>query len=348
MRELDQIIAYLLEHAGCSIRYRVRRDLLSESVTSNAMRSLQEDILALSKVTKVFSTQQEDGFLGYELHGSYFKGFDANLMLLKRLGVSVDNPRIQRAKNALLEWKGTDDPFYRAGTTMDEYGRAGFKAVIANTLLDLECDEETHLIQEQIGLAVEAFAGAMTYGSIDEFARAAKYRGQDVRYYIKGSVFPDQNHIDILSKSVSWRNQANLQMVGKSYKHCYNLRKTYPQPLYINDGYFLGPFDRWWNFDRIDSVSGFGNQSIQFLWWLRRLEDPVYMPVSDFISYKKALTEWLSASDYKAFLPIDYTQKFKKYLSIESSWRKETSTQCDLILPAVMILGKRMKDDIAV
>ena len=159
---------------------------------------------------KVFESQQDNGFLGHEIHSGYFRGFDANLILLKRLGVALEDSRIQRAKQLLLRWIGTNDPFYRAGTKMDEYGRAGFKAVVANILLDLECDESIPQIQEQISLALEAFAGALQHGDINDFSKAAIFQGREVRYYIKGSRFPDQNHIDISSKSLTWRNQAKL------------------------------------------------------------------------------------------------------------------------------------------
>jgi hypothetical protein len=224
---------------------------------------------------------------------------------------------------------------------MDEYGRAGFKAVVASILLDLECDENSPQIQEQISLSLEAFAGALQHRDINDFSKAARFQGRNVRYYIKGARFPDQNHIDILSKSLTWRNQANMDLVARSYRHCYDLRKAYPKPLYIKAGYFIGPFDRWWQFDRIENIHDFCGESIQFLWWLRRLEDPKYLLVSNYISYKNTLLKWLSADDCKTYLPAEYVKQYKKYLSIERSWRSETAVQCDLIFPAVMGLCKR-------
>ncbi len=148
MRKLNETIAYLAAKAGSSIKYRIKRYVLNEELTSPEMASLQQDILSLDKVKKVLESQKDNGFLGYELHGGYFRGFDANLILLKRLGVALEHPKLQRAKNMLLGWSGSNDPFYRAGHIMDEYGRGGFKAVIANILLDFECDESAPQIQE--------------------------------------------------------------------------------------------------------------------------------------------------------------------------------------------------------
>ncbi len=42
-------------------------------------------------------------------------------------------------------------------------------------------------------------------------------RGVPCRFYVKGATFPASNHISILEKTFSWRNDENLAILEKSY-----------------------------------------------------------------------------------------------------------------------------------
>ena len=59
---LQQLIDFTMENASVNIQYRILKEIYNESVETNRMRELQENILELPKVKKAFATQQEDGF----------------------------------------------------------------------------------------------------------------------------------------------------------------------------------------------------------------------------------------------------------------------------------------------
>lgn len=224
----QRLVDFLLENAGASIRYRVKKEILHIPVESDEMQTLQSDILNLPRIKKAFSIQKEDGFIGSVIHGAYFDGFDSTVNLLKRYGVENSNPNMQRAKECLINWKDYErDHFYKAGNAMDEHGRGGFRAILADILVELGADESVPQIQEQIGNALNAFRGALNYTCVDDFSKKAKMKGAPCRYYIKGATFPASNHVSILEKTFSWRTPENLAMVDKSYWHCKEIMKDY-------------------------------------------------------------------------------------------------------------------------
>ena len=64
---------------------------------------------------------------------------------------------MQKAKECLINWKDYErDHFYKAGNAMDEHGRGGFRAILADVLVELGADENTPQIQEQIRNALNA------------------------------------------------------------------------------------------------------------------------------------------------------------------------------------------------
>ena len=87
-----KILDYLIENAPVNILYRVKKEILNESVTTSEMHALQEKICDLPKVKKAFSCQNAYGFFGTTLHGVYFDGFDSTVELLKKNGVELTNP----------------------------------------------------------------------------------------------------------------------------------------------------------------------------------------------------------------------------------------------------------------
>lgn len=343
---IQNLIDFLLENAGVSIRYRVKREILNVPVESEEMQKLQAEILDLPRVKKAFAVQKEDGFLGNVLHGGYYDGFDSTVNLLKRYGVEMDNPNLQRAKEALLNWEDYErDHFYKAGNAMDEHGRGGFRAVLADILVELGTDEFAPRIQEQIGIALEAFRGAMNYTSVDDFSKRATLRGESCRYYIKGATFPALNHISILEKTFSWRNPGNLAMVEKAYWHCKEIMRDYNDGfIYVNCGYFVGPFNYNWNTVHHEiTMQDFDTKPIDFAWFMRELAN---------VSNKKAifndenpyfiesLLKMIDSDNILETVSDEQLRLFKKYAAIEPSWRKKESIACDLYFPILLALSR--------
>lgn len=350
MKEPEKIctegIDFLLQNAPVNILYRTKKEILGEPVDTPEMQSLQEKITELPKVKKAFSVQNENGFFGTSLHGIYFLGFDSTVELLKKNGIEPDDPHLQKAKVCLDAWKDYEkDSFYQSGNAMDEHGRGGFRAIWAEQLLELGADESHPRIAEQIRLAMEAFSGALLHSSVDDFSKNAIFRGQPCRYYIKGAHFPAANHIRILEKTRSWRTEENLSMVRRSFAHCKEIMRDYHDGfLYVNCGYFVGPFNYHWNArkERI-TMERFENCPIDFAWFMKGLGSPsVSYPIFETPDngFSASLYEMLSDPHFIEKIGAEQMRMFKNYASIAPSWRKKESIACDILFPILRALQR--------
>ena len=343
----QSLIEFLLENAGSSIKYRVKREILTVPVESDEMQSLQAEILSLPRVKKAFAIQREDGFVGSVLHGAYFDGFDSTVNLLKRYGVEISNPNMQRAKECLLNWKDYErDHFYKAGNSMDEHGRGGFRAILADILVELGTDESVPQIQEQISNALNAFRGALNYICVDDFSKKATMKGVPCRYYIKGATFPASNHISILEKTFSWRTAENLAMIEKSYWHCKEIMKNYNDGIiYVNCGHFVGPFNyNWNNVHHEISMRDFDERPIDFAWFMRGLSTASQSKAifnDDNPYFVESLAKMIEPENILETVTDEQLRLFKKYAAIEPSWRKKESIACDFYFPILLGLSRK-------
>ena len=343
----QRLIDFLLENAGASIKYRVKKEMLNVPVGSDEMKELQSEILNLARVKKAFACQREDGFIGSVIHGVYFDGFDSTVNLLKRYGVEINNPHMQRAKECLINWKDYEkDHFYKAGNAMDEHGRGGFRAILADILVELGADESLLQIQEQINNALNAFRGALNYTCVDDFSKKATMKGVPCRYYIKGATFPASNHISILEKTFSWRTVENLAMVKKSYWHCKEIMKDYNDGnIFVNCGHFVGPFNYNWNsVHHKISMADFEARPIDFAWFMKGLQvvssgKTIFDDANPY--FKESLEEMIAGDDFVEKVTDEQLRLFKKYAAIEPSWRKKESIACDLYFPILLALSRK-------
>lgn len=349
MKTYMDIIEFILKYGSANLKYRVYKEILGEPCDSDKMMQLQEQILGLAKVKKAFSVQKESGFFGNVLHGGYFDGFDSTLDLLKRNGVEISNPNMQKAKEALLNWTDYDkDHFYKGGNSMDEHGRGGFRAIIADLLVELGCEETEPMIQTQIDYALEHFKGALLHSSIDDFTRPIRFQGKDCRYYIKDCKFPAENHIKMLSKTFSWRNEDNLDMVSKSYEYCKNIMRDYDGVIYINCGYLLGPFNHNWHSGIVDDVHKFDAHPIDFAWWMRSLASATKtqsITSEPTFGIGQGILDWITDEDVLSELTDEHLRLFKKYASLEPAWRKKESILCDIYFPIALGIKKVGMED---
>ena len=347
MKEIThQILGYLLDHAPVNILYRVKKEILHEAADCAEMRGLQENICALPKVKKAFACQDSRGFFGTTLHGVYFDGFDSTVELLKKNGVALSDPHLQKAKDALLHWNDFEnDHFYKAGHAMDEHGRGGFRAIWAEQLLELGADESHPMIREEIQNALNAFRGAIDYHSPDDFSKKATFRGEVCRYYIKGALFPSANHIKMLEKTLSWRTEEAVTMVRRSYAHCREIMRGYQDGvIYVNCGHFVGPFNYNWNFSCNQmTIRDFDDCPINFAWFMKGLGSAsVTYPVFDNQNphLAESLTAMLEDPSWIDSITEEQLRMFKNYASIAPSWRRREHLLCDLYFPMLLALHK--------
>ena len=344
--DFKKLVDFTFENSSANIRYRILRDIYNEPIDTDRMKKLQAEILKLPKVRKAFSVQREDGFIGNVIHGIYFYGFDSTVLLLKRYGVEVSEPRLQKAKEFLINWTDYEqDSFYKAGNAMDEHGRGGFRAILADQLVELGADEALPQIQSEISNALGAFKGALNYSSVDDFTKKAKFRGTPCRYYVKGVSFPAANHISLLEKTLSWRTDENLKTVKESYEHCKKIMKGYNDGvIYVNCGYFVGPFNHNWNCEPGPvSMQDFDADPIEFAWFMRGLSGAAktYSVFDeDNPHFAQSLAELIEDGNFVDKVSDEQLRLFKKYSSLQTSWRKKENISADLYFPVLLALKK--------
>ena len=330
-----QILDFLLTHASANIKYRINRDILGVPIETPEMQNLYEQILRLPKIKKAFSAQKENGFIGKESHGGFPGGFDTTLYEILRNGVELSHPVLQRAKQAVLNWQENPDEYYFHGCkAMEEAGRGGITAIVINLMIILQCDENTPFLQEQINLALKYFHGALEHKSLDDFSKEFTHNGQKLRYYIKNTTFPGRDNLHLLENTKSWRTPENETMVKKSLAHCKELMKDYIGCIFVKSPHIVGPFNiNWHPRGEILNLDEFRDEPIDFAWWMRGMWN-----AKPGCRVDKALTDWIFIDDILSVLPDKYVYMFKRYVSIEPSWRKTESKLCDFYMPALLVL----------
>lgn len=337
----EQIIQYLLNYAGDSIKYRLNRDILHVPADTTEMIPLQKSILNAPKVKKLLQNQHEDGWFGNELHGGSPPGVDVSVTALLSLGLDKNHSAFKKLINCLLNPTNSDNyrRWFRGGYSLDEDGRGGNKAVIAGCLAQLN-EEDNPIVKEQIDLSLKHFKGALEHKDISDFAVKTK---SGVLYYKKNALFPGANHIYLLSKTNSWRTRSNLDLVRKSFGHCFNLMKDeISAPTFKSGSHFVGPFNYDWHICdfQIDDVM---QDSYAFVWWLRTLYQSSTLclikdipPLYNSFSYLEEL--FYSGDIYKKQTTLS-KKRFKDIWSLETSWRKDKSMICDFVFSGLITLN---------
>jgi hypothetical protein len=98
----QELVDFLLENAGESIKYRLHCEILGTSINDPIMSQLQKRILKQRRVQKIFSHQHADGWIGDNIYGGIGAGLDASTFALRAYGVEANNEGSRRAKQALL------------------------------------------------------------------------------------------------------------------------------------------------------------------------------------------------------------------------------------------------------
>lgn len=337
---MENILSYLLEYGGCSIQYRIKREIMNANPASAELFTLQEKILSKPKVKKVISKRHPNGWIGNELHGRVGQGLDSSVSFLLDNGIVKDSDLMRGVVSALLNEK-EDMPYrttFRGGEALDAGGRGGNNAVKAGVLADL--GEEDHLIvRNEIKISLDYLRDSLKYKTIDDFSLINK-RG--IRYYKSDAHFPGANHLNILSAAHSWRTNENIELVKASLSHCLNIMRSHSPGIMFNSGsHFVGPFNFSWGLGNFN-INELDKDSYALVWWLRSLyklsKIGIVREVKELRKAYDYLFELVNSQDILKKQNEASLKRFKEILSVESSWRKQESILCDVMFYGVMIL----------
>lgn len=224
MTPLRRACDFLLAHANPSIRYRVRTEILGETVPSEERAALQAEVLAEPIITAIIACQKENGWLGNGFHGPNKDAgpFENQEVGTKYLGEKLPDrtaPVLVRAMEAFATIPLTDPCYRTRGKYYDEFKLAANGqniircACIARAGYDDRID-----ITPQIGLALNSFRRVLEVDSILDISRTVKSGGREKRVFNANERWPCYYHLDILAHTDSWKTPDNLHMLADAVR----------------------------------------------------------------------------------------------------------------------------------
>jgi hypothetical protein len=207
-----------LRASACpAIQYRIRKEILHQTVDQPEMVELQNIIPQGDAVKKVIDSQGSDGWLAWTFHG--YDSMESGLRLLCEKGIEADQPVLARALLALEKYtERLERGLSKVGKIFDDHGFGGAETIRAH-LFAHAGKEEGLLVQKQIEQALQVFKSAAQIKSLEEIYQP--YR--DKLIFRAGACWPSIYHLRLLAMSQSWRTPENRKMIGKSIRQLVRL-----------------------------------------------------------------------------------------------------------------------------
>jgi hypothetical protein len=207
----------LLPSACPAIQYRIRKEILHQTVDQPEMVELQNIILQDDAVKKVTDSQGSDGWLAWTFHG--YDSMESGLRLLCEKGIEADQPVLARALLALEKYtERLERGLSKVGKIFDDHGFGGAETIRAHLFVHAG-KEEGLLVQKQIEQALQVFKSATQVRSLESLYEV--YKGKFV--FREGACWPSIYHLRLLAMSQSWRIPENRKMIGKSIRQLVQL-----------------------------------------------------------------------------------------------------------------------------
>ncbi|MBQ8332348.1 MAG: hypothetical protein IJX93_01070 [Clostridia bacterium] len=218
----SKMIRFLLEHANPSIRYRVRTEILGETVPEDEAHAMQAEILAEPIVQLICACQKENGWLGNGFHGPNKNAgpYENQEVGTKYLGEKLifrDAEVLARAMDAYVTVP-LDDLCYRThGKYYDEFKYAANGQNIIRCACIARAGYADKIdISPQIQLSLDSFRRVNEVDSILDISRIVKSGGKEKRVFNKDERWPCWYHLDILAHTDSWKSEENVQILADS------------------------------------------------------------------------------------------------------------------------------------
>jgi hypothetical protein len=347
----DRMIKFLLENAGPSIKYRVKKEILGD-ITAAEEKDLQEQIMAEPISQLVVNCQKENGWLGNGFHGSNsnagtYENQEIGTKYLAEKGVPKDNPVLKRAMDAFVTTELSDLCYRTKGKVFDEFKyAANGQNIIRCACIARAGYDDVIDIKPQIQLSLDSFKRVLEVNSIMDIVKARK--GKPIRSNPSGIYYtfndfekwPCRYHFDILSHTKSWKSEENIAMLAASFK---KLMRT-------DRSEFIGKAANSWVGYQLGTVGCFSegfslrnskDNSLQFetVEWLCRcgLAPHLEELQKEIEVIKNSINEH---GICEADVDIEQLKGIGTYagLQIEADWKTDTARLCDITFRALLIL----------
>ncbi len=332
----------LLENACPSIRYRIRSEILGESIKTPEMKDLQAEILADHWVQKIFSWQQSDGWIGSDFHGE--NSMETGIRVLCEKGVEKSHPVFSKALAILHH---DDERLVRgigkAGKILDDRNLGGTRMIRATVLAHTGVDD-IPFVQEQIQNALAGFQTLVLIHSLTDVCTT--YKGKLV--YIPEIVWPSIYHLRLLAYTHTWRTKENYKMLVDGIQRLVQLSPL-PAILVRNKSQLIAPA----SFCMLDFNPDIHDlDDAGWMMWFHRLELLARLGVTDHVPELQEqidrLKLLLTENQGRCELNINhyYFRKWTSYsgLMLEKDWKSPNRRVYDLTFRCLLIFHYHLKN----
>lgn len=333
----QQIIELILENGDASQKYIVKRDILGVDKKLPEMKELQEQVINSKAVQKILKAQNEEGWIGMELHGCPGKAMDSSISCLIDLGIEPQQPFMKRAKQALLR-DANPDP---RKNIVHGIGIRGYDFSRSTILGDLYIDgeePEQELISAHKRI-IEILKIGIKTKSLDEVSRLCtrkKYIGY--RAYLKDKIFPWPSDMNVLSCCTIWETKETRDIVNSSLKKIAEFMPI-PTIFEVINGYYLAPICNYGTFSYEDCTQ---IPKGEIVFWLRdfnrlcRISDISEIPYF----YKQALKlkEHIENDDFIDNLSEQALKAIENTYGYSGRWKSDIQRKVDIYFRVLLIL----------
>jgi len=174
------------------------------------MKILMGQILNDEEVKRIFESRKQDGWLGNNFHGK--DSIESAIRWLSEKGIRNQHTVIQDALFALENHpERLKLGIGKVGQILDQCQMGG-SLMIQAVIFAYTKQEDRHLVQEQIKIALNGFQAVLDVQSIDSITKDKT----GVKVFIPGVIWPSLYHLRLLAWTESWRNKETLKMLSKS------------------------------------------------------------------------------------------------------------------------------------
>jgi len=243
---IRRMIGFLLENAGASIRYRVKKEIIGE-ISAEEETELQAQIMSEPIYRLIAACQKENGWLGNGFHGPNknagpYENQECGTKYLAEKGIAKDNPVLSRAMDAFVTTELTDLCYRTKGKLFDEFRyAANGQNIIRCACIARAGYDDIIDIKPQISLALDSFRRVLEVDSALDITRVVKSGGREKRVFRDYEKWPCYYHLDILAHTDSWKSEENIKMLAESVNKL--MRTDRPEKQVGGDswvGYVLG------------------------------------------------------------------------------------------------------------
>jgi hypothetical protein len=202
---------------GCpSISYRIKTEILGETLTEQEVKDYQQRIQKSSNLQKILLWQMPDGYFGTRLHTAPSRSkvwtHEGCVRYLLELGLTEDYNPLSQALDVLLKpgWGKELETSKSAHVFGYELIRASLFAQAGRHHYDF--------VSQWVEAAVQGFRYIAEASDIYELISAQK----NGKYAFKGDIYvPVVYHLRLLAYTDSWRTQQNIKTIKKAYENLY-------------------------------------------------------------------------------------------------------------------------------